>query len=79
MNLYIVIGGTVGFILDSYLGQIFQKKYYCDICKKYVDFEYCCNEKAERINKAWKVLSNNGVNLFTNIILFLILFLQSIQ
>lgn len=68
---YIFFAGVAGMMLDSILGAIFQKKYYCNLHNILCEDDKKCKHK---INiRKYKVLSNNGVNLVTSIILFLVL------
>lgn len=68
---YIIFWGVTGMLLDSILGAIFQKRYYCNRYNILCEDSKKCKHKIN-IQK-YKVLSNNGVNLVTSIILFLIL------
>lgn len=65
---YIIFWGITGMMLDSILGAIFQKKYYCSRYNLFCEDSRKCKYKLN-IRK-YKILSNNEVNLITSIILF---------
>lgn len=60
-----VFAGTLGSILDSYLGAIFQYSGYCSLRKKVVNLKY---KTSEHIT-GWDVLDNDQVNLFSSLII----------
>lgn len=68
-SLIVVICGFLGMVMDSILGDLFQKKYYCSKCKRNVDGKVCCGENTKIIGG---ILTNNLVNLISTIITFAI-------
>ncbi len=68
--LYIVIAGYLGMIIDSVLGDIFQKKYYCKICKNISDHKFCCSVQGEKVGIG--ILSNSQVNIASEAIVFVV-------
>lgn len=67
------ITGWTGMLLDSFIGSIFQKKYYCNICRSYVDEAVCCNVSAVYIKRKYQILDNNATNFVTGCIVGLVL------
>lgn len=65
----ITILGSFGMIIDSVLGAFFQKKYKCVICNRVVEKHVHCGENTLPISAPWMILTNNSVNLVSNIIL----------
>lgn len=65
----ISISGGIGMLIDSIIGAVFQKKYFCRICNDFSDSKYCCGIVAELMPVKYKVLSNNKVNLVSGFIL----------
>lgn len=68
----ITIMGSLGMIIDSLLGAMFQKKYKCSICNRIVEKDMHCGKKAKSIKLPWAILTNNSVNMLSNFILLVI-------
>ncbi len=76
MHLIIItLSGTIGNLIDSFLGATLQVKYQCPKCNIITEQETHCNNKTKRI-KGYKILDNDIINLITNIIAGLISYIM---
>ncbi len=66
--LFITILGFLGQIVDSLLGATLQKKYFCPVCKLYIEnsSHQDCNTQNLKKMKNNTILDNNSVNLSAN-------------
>ena len=62
----IVACAFFGSVFDSFLGAIFQGKYQCTVCEKIVEKKIHCGKASKRIS-GFSFISNNVVNLLSNI------------
>lgn len=68
--LLIFLLGVFGMIIDSVLGDLAQKKYYCVDCKKETDNEICCGKNSIPVGK--QLLTNSQVNIISEGVVFII-------
>lgn len=68
--LIIILLGVLGMTIDSLLGDVFQKKYYCRKCKKISESEMCCNNSTVPVG--YHLLSNSQVNIISEGIIFVL-------
>ncbi len=66
--LLIVLLGVFGMIIDSILGDLAQKKYYCSQCQKTTDSEMCCGKTCTPIGA--QLLTNSQVNIISEGLIF---------
>ena len=64
----IVLLGVFGMLIDSILGDLVQKKYYCSQCKKTIDSEMCCGKACTPIGA--QLLTNSQVNIISEGLIF---------
>ena len=62
--------GTFGMIIDSILGDVFQKKYYCIHCHRVIENQVCCGVSAKPIGI--HILTNSQVNICSAGMIFVI-------
>ena len=65
----VIIFGFIGQVIDSLLGALLQKKYYCPNCDLMVEesTHQICGSKNLKKEKKYTFLDNNMVNLFSNL------------
>lgn len=66
--LLIVLLGVFGMIIDSILGDLVQKKYYCSHCQKTTDSKICCGKTSVPIGA--QLLTNSQVNIISEGLVF---------
>lgn len=69
-TLTILLLGVFGMIVDSILGDLAQKKYYCSQCQKTTDSEMCCGKVATPIGA--QLLTNSQVNIISEGLIFVL-------
>ena len=69
--LMIILLGALGMIIDSLLGDVFQKKYYCQKCKRISDSDEVCCDNAT-VPVGYHLLSNSQVNVMSEGIIFVL-------
>jgi len=63
-----IIGGTVGFIMDSILGATIQRIGYCNRCKKFTEkLIHGCGERTEKI-RGTNIINNDWVNFLSSLL-----------
>lgn len=62
--------GVLGMIVDSVLGDMVQKKYYCQHCKKTTDEKICCDDRAIPIGPC--LFTNSQINIISEGLVFII-------
>lgn len=67
----IFICGVLGMIVDSILGDLLQKKYYCKLCGKITDNSECCGVSGIPIGVS--LFTNSQINVISEGIVFFIL------
>ncbi len=72
--LIIVLSGFLGSLVDSILGASIQVKYRCEKCKKITERKEHCGKKTNYY-KGIKWIDNNLVNLLSNGIIFIVLYI----
>lgn len=67
ISFIVLFTSYAGCILDSVFGARYQAKYYCPICKRKTEKEFCCGKHTQHIS-GLRFLDNCGVNFISNII-----------
>lgn len=69
-TLTILLLGVLGMSIDSILGDLVQKKYYCSQCQKATDNEICCGKISTPIGV--QLLTNSQVNIISEGLIFVL-------
>ncbi len=69
----VCLSGFCGMIIDSFLGDVFQKKYRCTTCNKITDTKTCCGRECPSVGIS--LLTNTQVNLMSEGIICVLLLL----
>ncbi|MBR6684340.1 MAG: DUF92 domain-containing protein [Firmicutes bacterium] len=67
ISFIVLFTSYAGCILDSVFGARYQAKYYCPICKRKTEKDFCCGKHTQHIS-GLRFLDNCGVNFISNII-----------
>lgn len=67
----IFLCGVFGMVLDSILGDLLQKKYYCKVCGKMTDNRICCDAPCIPIGVS--LFTNSQINVISEGIIFVML------
>lgn len=68
--LLIVLLGVFGMLIDSILGDLAQKKYFCSQCQKTTDSEMCCGKPSTPVGA--QLLTNSQVNIISEGLIFVL-------